>query len=46
MNQKNTPKEYQELDYIENIYTDHHTLIDDDKISDWEEGFMKGYAQA
>ena len=36
----------QEIDYIENIYKDAENLMDEDQITDWEEGFMQGYAQA
>ena len=34
------------VDHIENVYKDSHTLIEDDEISDAEEGFMRGYAEA
>lgn len=35
-----------EAEHIENVYKDSHTLIEDDEISDAEEGFMRGYAEA
>lgn len=32
-------------DTLEEIYQHPETLAEDDEISDWEEGFMQGYAR-